>query len=146
MRTSEAGLDLIKRFVGLRVTAYQDVVGVWTIGYGDTTGVRPGMVISASQADAMFRERIKSLEVDLGQLLKVPVNQGQWDALMSFALDLGLRNMGSSTLLRLLNAGNYAGAADQFLHWDRSGGKVVAGLHARRLAEQELFLGAAPSA
>lgn len=143
MRTSEKGVSLIKSFEGLRLKSYQDPVGVWTIGYGATRGVTAGMSVSNEQAEGMLQNDINRFEPELDRLVKVPLNQGQWDALMSFVYNLGAANLGSSTLLKLLNAGDYAGAADQFLRWNKAGGQVLAGLTKRRAAERALFLGAA---
>ncbi|PUA41447.1 muraminidase [Pseudomonas protegens] len=143
MRTSQRGLNLIKSFEGLRLQAYQDAVGVWTIGYGTTRGVKSGMSISKEQAERMLQNDIARFEPEIDRLVKVPLSQNQWDALMSFTYNLGPTNLGSSTLLRLLNAGDYAAAADQFLRWNKAGGRVLPGLTRRRAAERELFLEAA---
>ncbi|WP_430444785.1 MAG: lysozyme [Pseudomonas piscis] len=140
MRTSQRGLSLIKSFEGLRLQAYQDAVGVWTIGYGTTRGVTSGMSISKEQAERMLLNDVQRFEPDVQRLITAPMNQNQWDALMSFTYNLGAGNLESSTLRRLLNAGDYAGAAEQFSRWDKAGGKVLAGLTRRRAAERELFL------
>lgn len=141
MRTSDRGLSLIKSFEGLRLQAYQDAVGVWTIGYGATRGVKAGMAISKDQAERMLVNDVQRFEPDIDRLVKVPLSQNQWDALMSFVYNLGAANLESSTLLRLLNQGDYAGAADQFPRWNRAGGKVLQGLVKRRAAERAMFLG-----
>lgn len=139
MRTSQRGISLIKSFEGLRLDAYQDSVGVWTIGYGTTRGVKPGMSITKDQADRMLTNDVARFEPDLNRLVKVPLNQNQWDALMSFVYNLGAANLESSTLLKLLNQGDYTGAAGQFSRWNRAGGQVLNGLVKRRAAEQALF-------
>lgn len=143
MRTSQRGLNLIKSFEGLRLQAYQDAVGVWTIGYGTTRGVTSGMSISKEQAERMLLNDVQRFEPDVQRLITAPLNQNQWDALMSFTYNLGAGNLESSTLRRLLNAGDYAGAAEQFPRWNKAGGKVLTGLARRRSAERELFLEAA---
>jgi len=143
MRTSQKGIALIKSFEGLRLKSYQDSVGVWTIGYGTTRGIGPGMTISNEQAERMLQNDIARFEPEIERLVKVLLNQGQWDALMSFTYNLGATNLGSSTLLRLLNAKDYAGAAEQFPRWNKAGGQVLNGLVKRRAAERALFLGAA---
>lgn len=143
MRTSQAGIGLIKSFEGLRLKSYQDSVGIWTVGYGTTRGIGPGMSITIEQAERMLTNDITRFEPQVDQLVKVPLSQNQWDALMSFTYNLGATNLGSSTLLKLLNTGDYAGAAAQFPRWNKAGGQVLAGLTARRAAEQQLFLGAA---
>jgi lysozyme len=143
MRTSQKGVSLIKSFEGLRLKSYQDSVGVWTIGYGATRGITSGMSITNEQAERMLVNDIGRFEPEIERLVKVALNQGQWDALMSFTYNLGASNLGSSTLLKLLNAGDYSGAAEQFPRWNKAGGQVLAGLSKRRAAERAMFLGAA---
>ncbi|KEY87840.1 lysozyme [Pseudomonas capeferrum] len=142
MRISQRGLSLIKSFEGLRLQAYQDSVGVWTIGYGATRGVKAGMKISKEQAERMLLNDVQRFEPEVERLITSPLNQNQWDALISFTYNLGGANLESSTLRRLLNAGDYAGAAEQFPRWNKAGGKVLPGLVRRRAAERELFLAA----
>ncbi|WP_370584688.1 lysozyme [Oculatella sp. LEGE 06141] len=134
------GLELLKSFEGLRLTAYRDAVGVWTIGYGTTTGVRPGMRITQSQAEALLRQDLLRFETAVNNLVKVPLTDNQFSALVSFTYNVGERALGTSTLLRLLNQGNYRGAANEFLRWNKAGGRVLAGLTRRRNAERTLFL------
>lgn len=143
MRTSQRGLNLIKSFEGLRLQAYQDAVGVWTIGYGTTRGVNAGMKISKEQAERMLLNDVQRFEPEVQRLVTAPLNQNQWDALICFTYNLGAPNLESSTLLRKLNAGDYVAAADQFKRWNKAGGKVLAGLTRRREAERALFLEAA---
>ncbi|WP_038995187.1 lysozyme [Pseudomonas putida] len=143
MRTSQRGLSLIKSFEGLRLQSYQDVVGVWTIGYGTTRGIKPGMSITKDQAERMLANDVQRFEAEVERLVKVPLTMNQCDALISFTYNLGSANLESSTLLRLLNRGNYAGAAEQFTRWNKADGKVLAGLVRRREAERKLFLEAA---
>lgn len=140
MRTSQRGLSLIKLFEGLRLQAYQDSVGVWTIGYGATRGVKPGMTITKEQAERMLLNDVQRFEPEVERLITAPLSQNQWDALVCFTYNLGAANLESSTLRRLLNAGDYAGAAEQFPRWNKAGGKVLPGLVRRRAAERELFL------
>lgn len=139
MKTSDRGLALIREFEGLRLTAYQDAVGVWTIGYGTTRGVKKGQKITDAQAEELLREDVARFEPEVLRLVKVPLSQSQFDALVSFAYNLGSKNLGGSTLLRMLNAGDYKGAAGQFERWNKAGGKVLAGLTRRRAAERKLF-------
>ena len=143
MRTSQRGLSLIKSFEGLRLQAYQESGGVWTIGYGATRGVKPGMSITKDQAERMLLNDVQRFEPEVQRLVTAKLNQDQWDALVCFTYNLGAANLESSTLRRLLNAGDYAGAADQFPRWNKAGGKVLPGLVRRRAAERDLFLGAA---
>lgn len=143
MRTSQRGLSLIKSFEGLRLQAYKDAVGVWTVGYGTTRGVKAGMSINKEQAERMLLNDVQRFEPEIERLVTVPLSQNQWDALVIFTYNLGAANLESSTLLRKLNAGDYAGAAEQFPRWNKAGGKVLAGLTRRREAERSLFLEAA---
>lgn len=141
MKISQTGLDLIKSFEGLKLKAYQDVVGVWTVGFGSTgPHVKPGMVITAKQAEDLLRDDVSRFEACVSKQVTVALSQNQFDALVSFAFNLGCGNLGSSTLLKKLNAKDYAGAAAEFPKWNRAGGKVLAGLTRRREAEKALFL------
>lgn len=145
MQTSDKGIALIKEFEGCKLTAYQDSVGVWTIGYGwtqpvDGKPIRAGMTIKQETAERLLKTGLVSYEIDVSRLVKVSLTQGQFDALVSFTYNLGARSLSTSTLLRKLNAGDYAGAADEFLRWNKAGGKVLNGLSRRREAERALFL------
>ena len=145
MRISDKGISLIKQFEGLRLTAYQDSVGVWTIGYGwthpvDGKPIRPGMTIKEETAERLLRTGLVGYENDVSKLVKVKLTQGQFDALVSFAYNLGARALSTSTLLQKLNAGDYTGAADEFARWNKAGGKALPGLTRRREAERALFL------
>ncbi|QIB82835.1 lysozyme [Enterobacter sp. T2] len=145
MQTSEKGIALIKQFEGCKLTAYQDSVGVWTIGYGwtqhvDGKPIRAGMTIKQETAERLLKTGLVSYESDVSRLVKVGLTQGQFDALVSFTYNLGARSLSTSTLLRKLNVGDYAGAADEFLSWNKAGGKVLNGLTRRREAERALFL------
>lgn len=145
MQTSDKGIALIKQFEGCKLTAYQDSVGVWTIGYGwihpvDGKPIRVGMTIKQETAERLLKTGLVSYESDVSRLVKVCLTQGQFDALVSFTYNLGARSLSTSTLLRKLNAGDYAGAADEFLRWNKAGGKVLNGLTRRREAERALFL------
>lgn len=140
MNISEAGLDLIKHYEGLRLDAYRCPAGVWTIGYGHTgPDVHDGLTITNERADELLRADIMRFEEGVEK--SAPnCTQGQFDALVSFAFNLGLGNLRSSTLLRLHNAGDFAEAAAQFIRWDRAGGRELPGLQARRKAEAALYL------
>lgn len=145
MQISDKGISLIKQFEGCKLTAYQDSVGVWTIGYGwtqpvDGKPIRAGMTIKQEAAERLLKTGLVSYESDVSRLVKVGLTQGQFDALVSFTYNLGSRSLSTSTLLRKLNAGDYAGAADEFLRWNKAGGKVLNGLTRRREAERALFL------
>jgi lysozyme len=143
MKTSMKGRDLIRKFEGEKLKAYQCPAGVWTIGVGHTgPDVKPGMVITLARSDELLRSDLARFEEAVGKLAKVELSQGQFDALVSFAFNLGDGALGKSTLLRMLNAGDYAGAAHEFSKWNRAGGKVLPGLVARRSAEAAMFRGA----
>jgi len=137
---SPRGIELIKQFEGCKLTAYQDSVGVWTIGYGHTKGVKKGDKITQAQADEYLRQDAAVAADDVTRLVKVELNQDQFDALVSFTFNLGAKNLASSTLLKRLNEGNYRAAADQFGRWVFAGDVLLQGLVKRRAAERELFL------
>ncbi|MGU3389186.1 lysozyme [Sphingomonas sp. M1A8_2b] len=138
--SSRAGLGLVKTFEGCKLTAYLCPAGVPTIGYGRTTGVKLGQKITQAQADAWVVEEYDEFEARVRRIVKVPLTANQLGALTSFAYNLGSGALASSTLLRLLNGGDYSGAAAQFARWNKAGGKVLAGLTKRRAAEAALFL------
>lgn len=141
MKISKKGLDLIKHFEGLELKAYKDSVGVVTIGYGSTgPHVSMGMVITQDQAEALLKQDVSRFEKGVSDLVQVPLNQNQFDALVSFSFNLGLGNLKSSTLLRKLNSLDYSGAANEFTRWNKAGGVVLKGLTRRREAEKVLFL------
>ncbi|MFA5715356.1 MAG: lysozyme [Candidatus Paceibacterota bacterium] len=139
MTTSQRGIDLIKHFEGLRLEAYQDSVGVWTIGYGHTENVYPGRVIDEYGADILLKDDLKRFEAGIDKLA-LSINQNQYDALVSFAFNLGLGNLSKSTLLKKVRVNpNDPTIADEFVKWIRAGGKVLPGLLTRRKAEAVLY-------
>lgn len=138
-RLSPEGLALVKRFEGLCLSAYRDAVGVWTIGYGSTRGVQGGMVITEVEAEARLRRDLEEAEQWVELLCEVPLTQGQFDAMVSFTFNLGPGALGKSTLLKKVNAGDYAGASFEFGRWVKAGGEVLPGLVRRRAAERALF-------
>lgn len=137
---SPAGVSLIKRFEGVMLDAYDDGVGVWTIGVGHTLGVKRTDKITMAQADEFLRADLEDAEDAVHRLVQVPLNQGQIDSLVSFTFNLGAGALQKSTLLKKLNAGDMQGAADQFLVWVNAGGRPLPGLVKRRIAERMLFL------
>lgn len=144
MNISENGLDLIRAFEGLLLTAYRCPAGVWTIGYGSTgPHVREGLSITEEYADDLLLDDLARFEAGVRLLVKVKIDQDEFDALCSLAFNIGLRNFKTSTALRKLNAGDYAGAASAFRMWNKAGGKVLPGLVKRREAESRLFQGLA---
>ena len=138
---SEKGTKLIRDFEGFRTHAYQDAVGVWTIGYGHTKGVHENMIISAAQGEQMLLEELKEYENYVDELVHVPLHQYQYDALVSWVYNLGPTNFKSSTLLRKLNEGKYEEVPAEIRRWDKAGGKKLEGLTRRRNAEAEMFEG-----
>jgi lysozyme len=134
------GLALTEQFEGCRLSAYQDQVGVWTVGYGHTgPEVCSGMTITLEQAQALLARDVGSAAACVNEAVAVELTQAEFDALVDFVFNLGAGAFRESTLLRLLNAGEIASAATQFALWDRAGGAVVAGLLRRRQAETALF-------
>jgi lysozyme len=148
MQISDKGLRLIKHFESCRLKAYRCSAGVLTIGWGHTgPDVKPGMQITMQRADELLAIDVRRFVEDVNSLLRVNVTQAQFDALVSFAYNLGsdidadtiAEGLGDSTLLRKLNAGDFLGAAAEFPKWNKAGGKVLNGLTKRRLVEQKLF-------
>ena len=141
--TGNGGIALIKQYEGLRLATYKDAVGIPTIGYGHVENpIPPGgtRTITAEDAEQILREDLQRFEHDVNNMLTVEVTQNQFDALVSFAFNLGPANLKSSTLLRKVNSGDFNGAAEEFPKWNHAGGQVLAGLTARRNAEKNLFL------
>ena len=139
MKTSPKGIALIKEFEGLRLKAYLCPGGVWTIGYGHTAGVKPGMVISEAQAEEYLKADLISFERYLNGL-GLALNQNQFDALISFIYNVGTGNFSNSTLLRKVRANPQDNSImDEFLRWVYSKGRVLSGLQRRRLAEMKLY-------
>ena len=139
MKTSPKGIALIKEFEGLRLKAYKCPGGVWTIGYGHTTGVKPGMVISEAQAEEYLKADLIAFERYLNGL-GLALNQNQFDALVSFIYNVGTGNFSNSTLLRKVRANPQDNSImDEFLRWVYSKGRVLPGLQRRRLAEMKLY-------
>lgn len=156
MQLSQTGIDMIQFFEGLELKAYLCSAGKPTIGYGHTgPDVKLGMVITKQRADELFRQDIKKFEKEVASLLQVPVTQNQFDALVSFAFNVGsdidadtiAEGLGDSTLLKLVNRKDWEGAAKEFLKWNKARNpktkklEPVAGLTKRRRAEHLLFLG-----
>ena len=140
MNISTTGLKLIKDFEGLRTTAYICPAGVLTIGYGSTgSHVTPGKTITEKEADVLLLEDLVRFENAVNNLVKVPVTQSQFDALVSFAFNCGIGALQESTLLRLLNQNDYTGAAAQFDRWVKGPNGPLPGLVRRRDAEEALF-------
>lgn len=134
-------LTELKKWEGLRLEAYLPTPeDVWTIGYGHTRGVKPGMKITEKQAEAWLKEEVKIYQAAVERRVKVPLTQNQYDALVLWTYNLGEENLRTSTLLRKLNAGDYSGAANEMPRWNKQKGKTLRGLTRRRAAERALFL------
>lgn len=146
MKTSKAGLDLIKQFESFRAAPYLCSAGVPTIGYGTTVypnGIKVKLSdqkITQQLAETFLQHHVNAIEKDVSRLVKVTLSQNQFDALMSFVYNVGLGAFRDSTLLKLLNAGDIDGASKQFERWNKANGKIVDGLTNRRNAEKALFL------
>lgn len=143
MKTSQKGIDLIKTFEGCRLAAYPDPGSggePWTIGYGHTGGVQPGDTCTQEQADNWLAADLQKFEKCVSMYVDVAVTQEQFDALVSFAYNLGCGTLRNSTLIRKLNTGDDVGAAEEFSKWTHASGNVLNGLVARREAERQLFM------
>jgi lysozyme len=142
---NDAGLDLIKSFEGCRLAAYQDVAGIWTIGYGHIRGVREGMTITEQQATQYLQEDLADTETAVDWMTSpAPTTNNQYAAMVSLCFNIGSGNFKTSSVLRFHLARDYASAADAFLLWDKShvDGQLVEvqGLLNRRRAERDLYL------
>lgn len=143
MKMSDAGIDLVCHYEGCRLTSYPDPAtggDPWTIGYGSTRNVHPGMTITIDEAKRRLREDLEDAEQAVTRLVTSPLDQSQFDALVSLVFNIGEGNFSRSTLLKKLNAHDYLGAAAQFLVWNKANHKVMLGLTRRRAAERDHFL------
>lgn len=144
---SPVGIELVKHFESFFPNAYLCPAKVWTIGWGHTGlkhkdgTVQEGRKITREEGERLLRHDMGQFEKAVSEAVKVPLEQCEFDALVSFAFNVGSGALRSSTLLRKLNAGNKREAAEEFLKWNKGGGKVLAGLTRRRKAEREMFLG-----
>lgn len=141
---NDAGVRLVQEFEGCKLEAYPDP-GTggepWTVGFGSTgPDIGPGTVWTQEEADARFLDDLTKFGDGVDRLVRVPLTDNQFAALVSFAYNVGLGALAGSTLLRKLNAGDYQGAADQLPRWNKGGGRVLPGLVRRRARERELFL------
>lgn len=138
--TNQAGLNLVKQFEGLRLEAYRCPADVPTIGYGTTANVKMGDRITPQKAEEFLKRDLQKFERAVNSAVKVPVNDNQFSALVCFTYNVGYGALQKSTLLKYLNQGKYQAAAQEFMKWNRGGGRVLPGLTRRRQAEQALFL------
>lgn len=143
MKTNKAGLELIKEFEGFRSNAYLCPAGVWTIGYGTTRinglKVKPGSTATREMAERYLQADLATFERNVKKLVRVPLNDNQFSALVSFTYNCGVGAFANSTLLRLLNQGHYNQVRTQLMRWNKAGGRELAGLTRRRKAEADLF-------
>lgn len=141
MQLGYAGLALIKSFEQCRLTAYLDGGGVPTIGWGHTgSDVFMGQTCTQAQADTWLNDDVQTSVLGVIKCLDVAVSQNQFDALVCFAFNVGVKELGGSTLLSQLNMGHTLLASDEFVKWDHIHGVPSLGLLRRRQAEQALFL------
>ena len=142
-KTSTAGRAMIENFEGLDLNAYDDGTGTWTIGYGHTSAagppqVSPGMKITGANADLILANDLAAVETDVNRLVDVPINQNQFDALVSFHFNTGA--LGRSNVLADVNGNNFKDVPGDLLKWCYGGGRIMAGLVTRRKAEGVLFM------
>lgn len=140
MNLSQNGIALIKRFEGCKLIAYQDVKGIWTIGYGFTKGVKPGDSMSQEACEARLLSEVRSYEAAVLQACIVAPSQNQFDALVCFAWNIGIAGMTTSSVIKYHNKKDIINAAKSFSLWNLAGGKVIQGLVNRRAAEAALYL------
>tara|TARA_B100001287_G_C22540179_1_gene461744 strand:- start:451 stop:894 length:444 start_codon:yes stop_codon:yes gene_type:complete len=143
MKISKEGIALIKKFEGIELEAYQDSVGVWTIGYGHTKGVKEGDNISLKKAEQMLEEELVEYEGYINNMVELGLEQNQFDALVAWVYNLGPTNLRQSTLLKVLNQGLFNEVPYEIKRWNKAGGEVLNGLVRRREAEALLFEGKA---
>lgn len=139
-KTNSKGVALLKQFEGLRLTAYKDQNGHWTIGYGHTQDVGPGETETYNQAVQQLTDDVRATEEFINRNVEVPLTSNQFSALVCLAYNIGVGSLRDSTLWRSLNEKCYHAAADEFLRWNKVGGVPNLGLTRRRKAERELFL------
>lgn len=144
MRISENGIEFIRQLEGEKLTAYPDIVGIWTIGVGhtgfvDCKPVARGMAITKEKSKELLTADLKRFESAVNDAVKVTLTQNQFDALVSLAFNIGEGAFARSTLVNKLNAGDKKGAAEQFLVWKNAGGRVSQGLLNRRQKEKAMF-------
>jgi lysozyme len=137
---NKTSLSLIESFEGLKLTAYQDSVGVWTIGWGHTKGVKRGQKITREEAEEFLREDLAEAAHGVEKAIKVDIGDNEFGACVSLAFNIGVGAFAGSSIVRYINRNQFDRAADAFLNWNHAGGEVVKGLTRRRQAERKLFL------
>ncbi len=141
MQISDEGIALVKKFEGCKLESYLCSASVWTVGYGSTRGVQKGDVWSQEKADITLIDELHEYGKYVEELVTIPLNQCQFDALTSWTFNLGPTNLQNSTLLKVLNQGDYEGVPYQIKRWNKAAGQVNDGLIRRREAEALLFEG-----
>lgn len=139
MLTDQRGINLIKQFETLKLEAYQDHIGVWTIGWGHTKGVKKGDKITLAQAEEFLRDDLKEAETAVAKSVTVPLTRAQHAALVSWTFNLGAGNLATSTMLKKLNSGNNFAVLEEMIKWKNAGGNPARGLARRRHMEAALF-------
>ena len=137
----KVGLSLIKKFEGCELEAYKCAAGVWTIGYGSTKGVKEGDTLTEEETDSLLLHEMDEYEGYVLEAVEMPLSQHQFDAIVSWTFNLGPSNLNASTMLKVLNKGDYEDVPAQIKRWNKAGGKVLEGLVRRREAEALLFEG-----
>jgi len=141
MKISQEGISLIKKFEGCEYNAYKCAADVLTIGYGHTKGVKEGDLVTQQEAENLLTKDLEGFEESVIEAVDMPMSQHQFDALVSWTFNLGPSNLNSSTMLKVLNKGDYEDVPAQIKRWNKAGGKVLEGLTRRREAEALLFEG-----
>lgn len=136
--TNDAGLGIIKEFEGLRLEAYQDTGGVWTIGYGHTKTAKPGMIVTEEEAERLLKIDLAEAEEGVRRAIKVPITEDQFSALASFVFNIGIGQFTRSTLRKKIN-NNDVTASQEFDRWIYDNGRILNGLIRRRKAERSLY-------
>ena len=139
MKISEDGLELIKKFEGCETSAYQDSVGVWTIGFGHTKDVEEGQTCSIEDAESMLADEMDEYEGYINDMVRVDLQQHEFDSLVAWVYNLGPTNLGESTMLKVLNGGQFDRVPNEMNRWTRAGGEILEGLVRRRQAESLMF-------
>lgn len=144
MKTNKAGIDLIKKWEGCKLTAYLCPANIPTIGVGTTKGITRADVgkktITMAEAERLLMEDLGRFEADVSKYVTVPLNENQFSAIVSLVYNIGPGAFANSTIRSMLNAKDFKGAAEQFARWNKGGGKVLKGLVGRRTDEKALFL------
>ncbi len=134
-------VNLLTTFEGVKYKAYQDPVGIWTIGVGFIDGVKEGDTMTPEEVKDRLKKEVKRFEDAVNKHVHVPLTQYQFNALVSFAYNVGAGALAGSTLLQKLNEEDYDGSAKEFLRWNKAGGRVLKGLTRRRRCEKVMFNG-----